>query len=137
MHDDPETAIDPNAWRGRMRSDQIRRARAGYYGSITFIDSQIGRLLNWMARERPTMLATTWFLFTSDHGDMQGDHHLWRNDLVRELAERDCGWVKDGKLSCPGNAPLVSPFNKTRWTGTKPSAATRLSPTQTLRQSEA
>ncbi|MFN2351435.1 MAG: arylsulfatase [Kiritimatiellia bacterium] len=88
MHDDPATAINPNAWRGRMRPDQIRHARAGYYGSISFIDTQIGRLLNWMQRERPGELADTWFLFTSDHGDMQGDHNLWRKTYAYEGSAR-------------------------------------------------
>ena len=41
----------------------------------------------------------------------------WRNYLVKELAERTCGWVKDGKPYCPDNAPLVSPFKDARWPG--------------------
>ena len=253
MHDDPATAVEPNAWRGKMTPDRIHRARAGYYGEISFIDTQIGRLLNWMQRQRADELANTWFVFTSDHGDMQGDHNLWRKTyayegsaripflvvppqgqercqrpvadevvelrdvmptlldaaglpvpctvdgrsvtplltapasdwrayiqgehctcyseeqemqfvtdgrrkfvwlprldleqffdleqdpgetrnliddpayeeacrlwrerLAHELAERDCGWVKDGRPFCPGPGPLVSPFKDTRWLG--------------------
>ena len=88
MHDDPETAMDPNAWRGKMTPDRIRRARAGYYGEVSFIDTQIGRLINRMGRNRATGLANTWFLFTSDHGDMQGDHHLWRKTHAYEGSAR-------------------------------------------------
>lgn len=88
MHDDPETAATPQAWRGKMTPDAIRRARTGYYGSITFIDEQIGRLLDWMRNERPDVLENTWFLFTSDHGDMQGDHHLWRKTYAYEGSTR-------------------------------------------------
>jgi arylsulfatase len=88
MHHDPETAINPDAWRGRMDPDHIKLARAGYYGSISFIDTQIGRLLNWMQRERPSALENTWFLFTSDHGDMQGDHNLWRKTYAYEGSTR-------------------------------------------------
>lgn len=82
-HDDPKTAADPNAWRGRMTPEAIRRARAGYLGEISFIDTQIGRLLNYIRYDADTA-RNTWFVFTSDHGDMQGDHNLWRKTYAYE-----------------------------------------------------
>lgn len=88
MHDDPVTALDPNAWRGRMLPAQIHRARAGYGGEISFIDAQLGRLLNWLRRHDPAALDNTWVLFTSDHGDMQGDHNLWRKTYAYEGSSR-------------------------------------------------
>jgi arylsulfatase len=88
IHDDPDTASDPNAWRGKMTPAQIRRARAGYYGEISFIDTQIGRLINYMRGQLREELSRTWFLFTSDHGDMQGDHHLWRKTYAYEGSAR-------------------------------------------------
>ena len=88
MHDDPETALDPDAWRGRMRPEQIRRARAGYYGEISFIDTQVGRLLNWLRRGHAIGLDNTWILFVSDHGDMLGDHNLWRKTYAYEGSAR-------------------------------------------------
>ncbi len=88
MHDDPETAIDPNAWRGKMRPDRIRRARAGYYGSISFIDTQIGRLINRLRGPGRNLLNNTWIVFLSDHGDMQGDHNLWRKTYAYEGSAR-------------------------------------------------
>ena len=63
MHDRPEAAVDPNAWRGKMTAEQIHRARAGYYGEISFIDTQDGRLINWMSRFGRDALANTWFLY--------------------------------------------------------------------------
>ena len=83
MHDDPQTAADPNAWRGNMSDADIHNARAGYYGEISFIDTQIGRLLNYFNRN-PDLAENTWILFSSDHGDMQGDHHLWRKTYAYE-----------------------------------------------------
>ncbi len=83
-HDDPITAADPNAWRGRMTDEQIHRARAGYYGDCAFIDTQIGRLINWMSRFDSKALQNTWIIFTSDHGDMLGDHNLWRKTYAYE-----------------------------------------------------
>lgn len=88
MHDRAEEAADPNAWRGRMSPEQIHRARAGYYGEVSFIDAQIGRLMNWMRRFQPQAFSNTWFIFTSDHGDMQGDHHLWRKTYAYEGSAR-------------------------------------------------
>jgi arylsulfatase A-like enzyme len=84
VHDDPVTAKDPNAWRGRMSPARVRRARMGYLGEISFIDTQVGRLINWMSRFAPAALRDTWFVFVSDHGDMQGDHHLWRKTHAYE-----------------------------------------------------
>lgn len=87
MHDDPQTAADPDAWRGKMSTAAIHNARSGYYGSISFIDSQIGRLLNFMSKHRH-LAENTWILFSSDHGDMQGDHHLWRKTYAYEGSAR-------------------------------------------------
>ncbi|MCB0111782.1 MAG: sulfatase-like hydrolase/transferase, partial [Caldilineaceae bacterium] len=86
MHDDPAEAANANAWRGRMTPAQIHRARAGYYGEIAFIDTQIGRLLNFLRRTGLT--DDTWLFFTSDHGDMLGDHNLWRKTYAYEGSSR-------------------------------------------------
>ncbi|MHC4884786.1 MAG: sulfatase-like hydrolase/transferase, partial [Planctomycetota bacterium] len=88
MHDDPVTAADPNAWRGKVPDRAIRRARTGYYGDISFIDTQIGRLLNYMERFCGEAYRNTWFVFTSDHGDMMGDHNLWRKTYAYEGSTR-------------------------------------------------
>jgi len=88
MHDKPEEALNPNAWRGRMSSESVQRARRCYYGEISFIDSQIGRLVNWMSRYAREAWANTWIVFTSDHGDMQGDHNLWRKTYAYEGSAR-------------------------------------------------
>jgi arylsulfatase A-like enzyme len=71
-----------------MTPQQIHRARAGYHGEVSFIDTQIGRLMNWLHRNQRETLANTWFLFTSDHGDMQGDHNLWRKTYAYEGSAR-------------------------------------------------
>lgn len=75
-------AADVNAWRGRRTNEEIARARAGYLGSITHIDHQIGRLL--IELRRNGQFDNTMFVFTSDHGDMLGDHHLWRKTYAYE-----------------------------------------------------
>lgn len=55
-------SISPEAW-------QV--ARAHYYGCITFLDAQIGRVLEHV--ENLGLLDNTLILFTADHGDLIGD----------------------------------------------------------------
>ncbi|MCZ8516048.1 arylsulfatase [Paenibacillus filicis] len=82
IHDVEEDAAKPDAWRGVRSKGEIRRARAGYYGSIHHIDHQIGRLLLYL--QKIQQLENTLIIFTSDHGDMLGDHNLWRKTYAYE-----------------------------------------------------
>ena len=71
------------------RSDrEVRRARAGYYGNITFIDHQIGRVLYELRRHQRAVWDNTLILFHSDHGDMMGDHYHWRKTYAYEGSAR-------------------------------------------------
>jgi len=80
MHDTPIT--DPDAWRGRLKPELAHRAKAGYYGLIHFIDHQIGVIRQYLSKDK--LLDNTVIVFTSDHGDMMGDHHLWRKSYPYE-----------------------------------------------------
>ena len=51
----------------------IREARAAYYGLITQIDYNMGRV--FAALQDLGMFNETMFIFTSDHGEFLGDHH--------------------------------------------------------------
>lgn len=82
IHDVPEDAVKPDAWRGVRSDEEIRRARAGYYGSIHHIDHQIGRLLTYLHSNQ--LFHNTLIIFVSDHGDMLGDHNLWRKTYAYE-----------------------------------------------------
>jgi arylsulfatase A-like enzyme len=73
-------------WHGDFGAAQVRRSRQGYYGSITQVDEQIGRILETLERQR--MLEDTLILMVSDHGDMLGDHHLWRKSYPYEASAR-------------------------------------------------
>ncbi len=50
----------------------LRRLRALYHGSIRFIDDQIGRIMEFV--DRSGIAEETVIIFTTDHGDMMGDH---------------------------------------------------------------
>ncbi|HRT96602.1 MAG TPA: sulfatase-like hydrolase/transferase, partial [Planctomycetota bacterium] len=78
--------LPADTWRGDLGAEQVRRSRQGYYGSVSFIDEQIGRILD--ALEKRGWLEDTLILFTSDHGDMTGDHHLWRKTYAYEASAR-------------------------------------------------
>jgi len=64
---------------GRLDPRAQHRAQAGYYGLITQIDHQIGRLIEHCHDEG--VKGNTVFAFISDHGEMLGDHHLFRKIL--------------------------------------------------------
>ncbi|MGF9662395.1 sulfatase-like hydrolase/transferase [Arthrobacter crystallopoietes] len=53
---------------------QFRQALAAQYGLITLMDEQIGRIL--AALEENRLAEDTIIIFTSDHGDLFGDHGL-------------------------------------------------------------
>lgn len=79
---------DTNAPFSHRTDAEIHRARAGYYGNITFIDHQIGRVLYELRRHHPDVYKNTLIIFTSDHGDMMGDHHHWRKTYAYEGSAR-------------------------------------------------
>jgi arylsulfatase len=78
-HDDPPK---PALWHGDLGVRQARESRWAYYGSITFIDEQIGRIL--AALKKSGKYDSTLIIMFSDHGDMLGDHHLWRKTYAYE-----------------------------------------------------
>lgn len=59
-------------------SDETMRhdAMAGYYGSISHVDHQIGRIITTLREEG--VYDDTIIVFVSDHGEMLFDHSLWR-----------------------------------------------------------
>jgi arylsulfatase A-like enzyme len=72
----PRNGPQSDAWHGDLGAEQVRRSRQGYYGSVTFVDEQIGRIIEALTRRG--LMEETLIIFFSDHGDMMGDHHLWR-----------------------------------------------------------
>jgi choline-sulfatase len=66
--------------------ERVRRARSAYYGMITELDGMIGRLLDEL--ERTGQLKSTLVVYTSDHGEMLGEHGLWLKNNLMEGAAR-------------------------------------------------
>jgi choline-sulfatase len=80
----PLDDVDPHSRRLRamcrvdeagLTTEQIRRARHGYFAAISYVDERIGEVLGALRdsglRDRTTVL------FCADHGEMLGERGLW------------------------------------------------------------
>ena len=85
-HDVPNSGLARNAWRGHLTPLQSQRARAAYLGLCTHLDYELGRMVEELAGLG--LFDDTLVIFTSDHGDMLGDHHLHRKTYAYEGSAR-------------------------------------------------
>ena len=88
VHDIPNPGLARSAWHGRLTEEQTRRGRIGYYGCITHIDYELGRMMEMLPRYSNINLKNTLIVFTADHGDMLGDHHMHRKCYAYEGSAR-------------------------------------------------
>src|SRR5690606_32434470 len=58
-----------------FRSEHVHAARHAYYAMVSYVDAQVGRLLD--ALHAMDLDDSTVVVFTSDHGDMLGERGLW------------------------------------------------------------
>jgi len=58
-----------------LGEERVRVARAAYYGLCEHIDSLIGQVLDTL--EETGLSRDTLVIYTSDHGEMAGDHGCW------------------------------------------------------------
>lgn len=70
-----------NAWRVDTKDAALKEYRAGYYGCVEHIDHQIGRLMYALPEN-------TIIIYTSDHGEMLGDHGWVRKRSAYEGSAR-------------------------------------------------
>lgn len=69
-----------------IAAERKQRARAAYFGMITEMDKQIGRVLD--ALQESGHLERTIVIYTSDHGEMLGEHGLWLKSTLLDYASR-------------------------------------------------
>ncbi len=74
-----------NGPHGVLPPDVLDHTRRAYYAQIAHIDNQIGRLQMHLRR---LGIRDTWFVFTSDHGEMLGDHNRFRKMYALEGSAR-------------------------------------------------
>lgn len=76
--------LSPASWKVKLEGEVLRETYAGYYGLINHVDDQIARFLTRLQAEAKN----TYVLFTSDHGEMLGDHYMWRKRVPYEGSAR-------------------------------------------------
>jgi arylsulfatase A-like enzyme len=64
-----------------LRGEALLSARAGYYGLLNHLDDQLRRIINPVTGFDPGNREGTIAMLTSDHGEMLGDHYLWRKTV--------------------------------------------------------
>ena len=67
-------------------ADRVRRSRAAYLGMISELDEYVGQLTAEI--ERQGLLENTLIVYTSDHGEMCGEHGLWTKFNLLENSAR-------------------------------------------------
>jgi arylsulfatase len=85
-----------------LQDEDWQRIKAYYYGMISLIDKNVGRLVETL-RERG-QLEDTVILFTADHGENLGDHHLLFKGTTYDCVTAMPFIVRWPENPCPGAA---------------------------------
>lgn len=86
---------------GQMSIEQQQKAVAAYYASVSFMDAQVGKVLNTLKEEG--LENNTIVVFTSDHGFHLGEHDFWMKVSLHEESVKVPLIIK-----VPGKKPAVS-----------------------------
>jgi iduronate 2-sulfatase len=85
--DIPKLALSSQKREQNEMTDDLRRdAVQAYFASITFMDAQVGLVLD--ALDELGLAETTTVVFTSDHGYHLGEHGLWQKMSLFEQSAR-------------------------------------------------
>jgi choline-sulfatase len=69
-----------------MTDEAIRAMRLAYYANISLIDDAVGRIVS--ALQETGRLDDTWIFYTSDHGELMGEHRMIAKMVFFEQAVR-------------------------------------------------
>ena len=72
--------------KGKLTDDNVRELRHGYYAAISYLDAQVGKVLDEL--DRLKLRESTVVVFWSDHGFHLGEHDLWCKTSNFELDAR-------------------------------------------------
>lgn len=90
---------------GPLDPELVRQMQIGYYACVTHLDHQIGRLLQALIENK--LYEDTIILFVSDHGELLGDHHLFRKSRAYQGSSR-IPFIISGGGAAQGRAGRVS-----------------------------
>ena len=89
--------------------DEARKARAAYFAGVSYLDEVLGDLL--LRLEADGLLDNTIIVYTSDHGEMAGEHGVWwkngwyeactRVPLIVSRPEQRAGKQAAGRCETP------------------------------------
>jgi iduronate 2-sulfatase len=105
QQDLPKAALGSRkAEQDAMTDDQRRQAQQAYRASISFLDAQVGRVLD--ALDTQGLADDTIIVFTSDHGYHMGEHGLYQKmSLFEESARVPLVIAAPGRCKAGGVAP--------------------------------
>ncbi len=69
-----------------LKPEEIRRGREAYYACVEFVDACIGELLNGL--REAGLMENTIIIYSSDHGEMLGNHAIWGKSVYYDRAIR-------------------------------------------------
>jgi arylsulfatase len=91
-----------------MNVEEKKQIVINYYAKITLIDAAIGGIID--ALETKGELDNTWIIYSSDHGEMAGDHRLSHKAVFYDASVRvplivrppggQSGWTSEGLTDC-------------------------------------
>ena len=84
-----------------MSDDLRRQAVQAYYASTSFVDAQVGRVIDEL--DRLGLTDNTVIVFTSDHGYLLGEHGLWQKNSLFEASSRVPLLIVAPGISKPGS----------------------------------
>lgn len=69
-----------------LTDEETAKGRLGYFAAVSYLDEVLGDLLATL--ERDGLLDNTIILYTSDHGELAGEHGLWWKEGWQEASVR-------------------------------------------------
>lgn len=86
-YDHPATLALADFTKSREITEEERqRARAAYFACVDYVDEILGDLLSRL--ERDGLLDNTIVVYTSDHGELAGEHGLWEKMTWHEASSK-------------------------------------------------